>query len=69
MEEVENTTARVENLVDLDGRRMIGSQKIDIDEDGIVPKKAFEDVEPDDKSYEGYMGNVRPQFILTDFVK
>jgi hypothetical protein len=60
MEEVDNISARVENLVDLDGRGMIGLQKIDIEQDGIVPKNAFEDVEPDDRSYEGYMGNVRP---------
>jgi hypothetical protein len=30
-----------------------------INEEDLIPENPFEDVEPDDKDYEGYMGNVR----------
>jgi hypothetical protein len=50
---------KVTNLVDLDGSSIMGAGDLDISEDDLIPENPFEDVEPDDKEYEGYMGNVR----------
>jgi len=50
----------VENLVDLDGRKLLDNgAALPLEAEQVVPSNAFEDVEPDKKTYEGYMGNVR----------
>jgi hypothetical protein len=58
MGEESDRSLTVQNLVDLDGLSMMGGN-LNISEDDLIPQNPFEDTEPDDKSYEGYMGNVR----------
>ncbi|KIJ69263.1 hypothetical protein HYDPIDRAFT_123543 [Hydnomerulius pinastri MD-312] len=54
MEESERSLS-LTMVVTLDGERYLKSMRID-DED-LVPADPFEDVDPDEKEYEGYMGN------------
>lgn len=57
-EETSRTTT-ISSLVDLDGNFLIGEGKITVTNDGLIPNDPFEDEDPDDRDYEGYMGNVR----------
>jgi hypothetical protein len=57
IEEIESSL-HIKNLVDLDGLSMMGGN-LRISQENLIPENPFEDVEPDDKEYEGYMGNVR----------
>lgn len=60
MGEILDKTLTISNLVDLDGNLILnGSQTMSLEEGDLIPKDPFEDMEPDDKEYEGYMGNVR----------
>jgi hypothetical protein len=34
---------------------------LSLSKDNLIPENPFEEVEPDEKDYEGYMGNVRGQ--------
>jgi hypothetical protein len=54
---------QVKNLVDLDGLSMMGGN-LRLTQEDLIPQNPFEDVEPDDKDYEGYMGNVRASVSL-----
>ncbi|KAH8111037.1 hypothetical protein DFH11DRAFT_710036 [Phellopilus nigrolimitatus] len=47
----------VSNLVDLNGVNLIGKGTISLGEEELIPKDAFENEDPDDQDYEGYMGN------------
>lgn len=58
MVEVESTKANIEGLVDSDGLLLLSEGQIDLDDNCLIPKHAFKDVEPDDVEYEGYLGNV-----------
>ncbi|KAJ3933304.1 MAG: hypothetical protein NXY57DRAFT_892288 [Lentinula lateritia] len=58
IDEVTDTTLTVENLFDMVGNKPAGSKKILLDLENLVQQDAFEDVEPDEDHYEGYMGNV-----------
>jgi hypothetical protein len=65
MMEVTETTLKVTNLVDLEGHLLLGQHTaLPVDEHNLIPKDPFEDVEPDDKDYEGYMGNVSCSFSI-----
>ncbi|KAJ3867375.1 hypothetical protein EV359DRAFT_78625 [Lentinula novae-zelandiae] len=57
IDEVTDTTLIVENLFDMAGKKPAGSKKISLDLENLVQQDAFEDVEPDEDHYEGYMGN------------
>lgn len=57
MMEETDTNLQVKNLVDLDGLSMMGGN-LNLSQEDLIPQNPFEDVEPDDKEYEGYMGNV-----------
>jgi hypothetical protein len=58
MGEIHEKSLSIKNLVDLRGNSILGSNTLPLEEDDLIPKDPFEDVEPDDKEYEGYMGNV-----------
>ena len=58
MIEETDTSMEVKNLVDLDGLSMMGGD-LSLSQENLIPENPFEGVEPDDKEYEGYMGNVR----------
>lgn len=58
MLEVENRSLSIKNLVDLNGVPMLDSRTLPLSEENLIPENAFEDAEPDDSQYEGYMGNV-----------
>jgi len=62
MEEVTDTTTSISGLVDLDGVSILPFGEINIGDDNIVQKDPFEGEVPDDKEYEGYMGNVGLNF-------
>lgn len=55
LEEVYERTYRVKTLVDLRGR-MVSSNELPLDKDGILVRNCFDDVEAEEE-YEGYMGN------------
>ncbi|KAF8831667.1 hypothetical protein HHX47_DHR1000582 [Lentinula edodes] len=57
IDEVIDTTLTVDNLFDMAGNKPAGSKKISLDLENLVQQDAFEDVEPDEDHYEGYMGN------------
>lgn len=56
IEEIDRSL-QVKNLVDLRGFSMMGGD-LGLSQENLIPQDPFEDVEPDDKDYEGYMGNV-----------
>ncbi|KIM42422.1 hypothetical protein M413DRAFT_27183 [Hebeloma cylindrosporum] len=58
MLEVIEKSTKIKGLVDLDGVPLLSVGKIDLDDDCIIPKDPFEDEDPDDTDYEGYMGNL-----------
>lgn len=47
------------NLVDLNGNALLTGKDIRIEHGSLIPKDPFEDLDPDERDYEGYMGNVR----------
>ncbi|KAE9404681.1 hypothetical protein BT96DRAFT_916766 [Gymnopus androsaceus JB14] len=51
-----DVSMHVENIVDISGK-VIRRTKMELDEDCLIPENPFEDTDPDDKQYEGYMGN------------
>ncbi|KAJ3889322.1 hypothetical protein GG344DRAFT_78922 [Lentinula edodes] len=57
IDEVIDTTLTVDNLFDMAGNKPAGSKKISLDLENLVQEDAFEDVDPDEDHYEGYMGN------------
>ncbi|EDR06759.1 uncharacterized protein LACBIDRAFT_328485 [Laccaria bicolor S238N-H82] len=57
MLEVDDESLTVMNVVDLNGNKLLGPHKLNLDKEWLVPKDPFEGLEPDDKEYEGYMGN------------
>ncbi|TFK34835.1 hypothetical protein BDQ12DRAFT_612637 [Crucibulum laeve] len=57
MGEVIDTVITVTNVVDLDGNSMLGNKSLTLDETCLIPKDPFADLEPDDREYEGYVGN------------
>ena len=59
MEEVLDSSLTLKNLFDLQGNSLWGSHESRISDGSLVPREPFEDVEPDDRDYEGYTGNVR----------
>ena len=67
MIEVTEKTLGVSNLVDLEGNMLLGQNTtLPIDEHNLIPKDPFEDVDPDDQDYEGYLGNVScPVYVLS----
>jgi hypothetical protein len=67
MIEVSETTLEVSNLVDLQGNSLLGQNTVlHIDENNLIPQDPFEGVEPDEKEYEGYMGNVSRFSLIYD---
>jgi hypothetical protein len=59
MEEVLESSLTLKNLFDLQGNSLWGSHESYVGVGSLVPRDPFEDVEPDDRAYEGYTGNVR----------
>ena len=64
MGEVERRTTTVSSLVDLNGKKLIGRGKIEVSEKELIPGDPFVDEDPDDRDYEGYMGNVGLALVL-----
>lgn len=58
LEEYEHKLS-VKNLVDLDGFSIMGDKDLGISNEHLIPENPFEDADPDNTEYEGYMGNVR----------
>lgn len=58
MAEETDRTLTVNHVVDLDGIPIMGDRSLNIEEEHIIPENSFENAEPDDSQYEGYMGNV-----------
>jgi len=58
MMEVTDTELSVSNLVDLNGVPVLTGRDISLESECLIPKDPFEDISPDNKEYEGYMGNV-----------
>jgi len=71
MGDVSETTNTLSDITDLQGGPVagVGSSSITIldDEHCLVPADAFEDEDPDETEYEGYMGNVRPNRNRAEF--
>ena len=66
MEEVENRTTSVENLVDLDGKLISRYVTFDDEASETIPANFndyFEGEDWDDQEYEGYQGNVSAQSV------
>lgn len=59
MAEVGHATTKIFGVVDLTGTLLLPKGKVKLRDDCLIPKEPFEDVVPDKKDYEGYMGNVR----------
>ena len=59
MIEVTDRTLSIDNLVDLNGVQILGVDELPLAEENLIPENPFEDVDPDETEYEGYMGNVR----------
>ncbi|KAL5531710.1 hypothetical protein ACEPAG_4587 [Sanghuangporus baumii] len=57
MGEEESRTIKISSLVDLDGNQLIGKESISLDNEELIPEDPFEDDDPDERDYEGYMGN------------
>ncbi|KAF6756350.1 hypothetical protein DFP72DRAFT_1044931 [Ephemerocybe angulata] len=59
MLEVEDSSMELSNVVRLEenGPKNMGLGTFALDSEALVPRNAFEDLEPDDQEYEGYMGN------------
>lgn len=66
MDEVYDSSLCLENIVNLDGTSIMPSRTFSLGSESLVPANAFDEVEPDDKTYEGYTGNVssQPLFLL-----
>jgi len=58
MLEVCDTNTSIAGLVDLNGVSLLSFGKIDLQENNLIQIAPFVDKEPDDKEYEGYLGNV-----------
>lgn len=61
MGEIHEKTYSLTNIVDIDGEPLsdeLENVELLLKENLIVPQDAFEDAEPDEREYEGYMGNV-----------
>ena len=67
MLEVNDESLTVENVVDLNGNKLLGPHKLSLDKEWLVPKDPFEGLDPDDQEYEGYMGNVSRRCSLSVF--
>ena len=65
MLEVNEKSTKISGLVDLDGVPLLSVGEIHLEDDCLIPKDPFEDEDPDDTDYEGYMGNVRSYFQLS----
>ena len=59
MNEVFDSSLCLNNIVNLDGTSVMPGRTLSLGSESLVPADAFDDVEPDDKEYEGYTGNVR----------
>lgn len=57
MEEVHDEDLSLDNIVDIFGTEL-SQAKVNIEMTDIIPANYFEEADPDDKEYEGYMGNV-----------
>lgn len=57
-EECSRTTS-ISSVVDFDGNQLIGKESIELNSGELVPPDPFEGENPDERDYEGYMGNVR----------
>jgi hypothetical protein len=58
MEEVTDTDLSITNLVDLDGVQIVKLRPLSLSDENLIPENPFDDEDPDDSNYEGYMGNV-----------
>ena len=67
MLEVNDESLIVENVVDLNGNKLLGPHKLSLDKEWLVPKDPFEGLDPDDQEYEGYMGNVSRRCFVSVF--
>ncbi|KAF4607220.1 hypothetical protein EYR38_001280 [Pleurotus pulmonarius] len=57
MNEVFDSSLCLNNIVNLDGTSVMPGRTLSLGSESLVPADAFDDVEPDDKEYEGYTGN------------
>ncbi|KAG5653300.1 hypothetical protein H0H81_001260 [Sphagnurus paluster] len=57
MREIIESSLTLENLVDLDGNSLLGSNQLYVSQENLIPKDPFDGETPDDTEYEGYMGN------------
>ncbi|KAF8954905.1 hypothetical protein BDZ97DRAFT_1970033 [Flammula alnicola] len=61
MEEILEMSTTMSDLTDLDGHMLLATAgrgvSVRLREGCLIPQEPFEDVEPDHKEYEGYMGN------------
>ncbi|KAG6812197.1 hypothetical protein H0H93_013957, partial [Arthromyces matolae] len=57
MEEVIDTSMTLKNVVDLEGSSIVGTTSLAVSQENLIPEDPFEDVDPDEANYEGYMGN------------
>jgi len=64
MIEVYETDLTISNVVDLSGKKPL-NEDLSLDDTCLIPKDPFKDVDPDDREYEGYMGNVRFQLFIS----
>jgi hypothetical protein len=58
VEEIDRSM-EISNLVDLNGHQLMAGKTMQLDQGSLIPENPFEDQDPDDTEYEGYMGNVR----------
>ena len=56
--EVDDRRTSITNLVYLKETPVFTSVTVPVQDDCIIPRDPFEDADPDDHEYEGYMGNV-----------
>lgn len=57
MAEVHDKSMDISCVVDLNGVRLLKND-LKVSNESLIPENPFEDAEPDEKSYGGYMGNV-----------
>jgi hypothetical protein len=58
LEEIDRSLT-ISNVVDLNGNALLTGKDMAIDQESLIPEDPFEDLDPDEREYEGYMGNVR----------
>jgi hypothetical protein len=66
MEEVTDTDMTITNLVDLDGVQIVKLRPLSLSDENLIPANSFDDEDPDDSNYEGYMGNVCHSHSLSE---